>query len=552
MRAGAEQQLSSIADLKTGELVQWRKERLEDASIFFRNTAFSSLVGSFFQRPEDRKAREQVRTWLNKVQEHYQYDRVYLLDARGELRMSAPKALDQVSAGTVRRALEKLRSGHMTFQAFYRSEKSWKIHLALLVPIVEERPANQPLGVLVLRIDPEQYLYPFINRWPTPSQTAETLLIRKEGSDALFLNELRFQKNTALTLRSSLKNEDMTAVQAAMGRRGIVQGIDYRGMPVVADVRPVPGSPWFLVARMDISEVYAQVRERLWIMVGFVVVLLFGAGVGVGFVWRQQRVRFYMERSEAAEELKQKNAELEHKNEDVKTMLQQLWQATKLATVGELAASIAHELNNPLATVSLRVGSLLSQTSAEDPKRHALEVIELVANMLQVSRRNVPQISTVDVREEIEKTFELIYYHLRKRNINIVREFSPDTPLIHADRQQLRQLFLNLFTNAGDAMLRGGTLTIRVNRTETRIGIEISDTGTGISPENLLKVMEPFFTTKLEGKGTGLGLSICRRIIEELKGTIDIQSEVGRGTTVAISLPVKNGSNLEHLEGFHK
>lgn len=261
---------------------------------------------------------------------------------------------------------------------------------------------------------------------------------------------------------------------------------------------------------------------------------------------------------ELEDRVARRTAELLAKDEQVRTMTQQLWQAAKLATMGELAASVAHELNNPLATVSLRVESLLTQVSEDDPKRRAIEVVEqevermgnLVANLLQFSRRSGQQISTLDVREEIEKTLELIHYYLRNHRIAVVQEFAPDLPMIQADRQQMRQLFLNLFTNASDAMAPGGTLTLRVRmgeETSPRVVIEIADTGVGIAPENLSKVMEPFFTTKGEGKGTGLGLAICRRVVQEHRGTLDIKSEVGKGTTVRIMLPVTNGTNAKAL-----
>jgi signal transduction histidine kinase len=176
----------------------------------------------------------------------------------------------------------------------------------------------------------------------------------------------------------------------------------------------------------------------------------------------------------------------------------------------------------------------------------------LIANLLQFSRRGQPQISTVDICEEIEKTLELIHYHLRKQNISIMRQFVSDVPRIHADRQQLRQLFLNLFTNASDAMPEGGTLTIRVTAPSESMQVimEVADTGTGIPPEVLPKVTEPFYTTKPEGEGTGLGLAICRRIVQEHNGTFDLTSEgiPGRGTTARISLPVKNGKNAAELK----
>jgi PAS domain S-box-containing protein len=262
-------------------------------------------------------------------------------------------------------------------------------------------------------------------------------------------------------------------------------------------------------------------------------------------------------RAEAAlrqsnEELVKVVAELQTNNEEVRTMTQQLWQAAKLASVGELAASIAHELNNPLATVSLRVESVLARTPADDGRRRALEIVEqevkrmgeLVANLLQFSRRGEGQASTVDIRQELAKTVELIHHHLRKHLVTVVQEFAPETPTIYADRQKLRQIFLNLLSNAADAMPEGGTLTLRTAPVELENGkpgvvIEFADTGVGIPAHNLDKVVEPFFTTKEEGKGTGLGLAICRRVVHEHRGTMKITSEVGKGTTVRIVLPIK-------------
>lgn len=258
--------------------------------------------------------------------------------------------------------------------------------------------------------------------------------------------------------------------------------------------------------------------------------------------------------------LRQYLDELQKRSDELHTTTQQLWQAAKLASVGELAASIAHELNNPLGTVSLRVESVLAQTEPSDPRRKALEIVEqeiermahLVANLLQFSRDSKDQVSTVHVDDEIRMTLELTLHHLKRRGIDIQQEFEPDLPAIFADRQKLRQVFLNLLTNAGDAMPNGGKLTLRAfsNQTGSRqsqVIIEVIDTGSGIPPEILSRVMDPFFTTKEEGKGTGLGLAICRRIVQEHHGTIQIESSLDKGTTVRLSLPVFNPKNVAQL-----
>ena len=169
---------------------------------------------------------------------------------------------------------------------------------------------------------------------------------------------------------------------------------------------------------------------------------------------------------------------LRNKNDELVAMTQQMWQASKLATMGELAASIAHELNNPLATVTLRIEALLDQLSQDEPKQRSLQIINaelermasLVTNLLQFTRRNHRQISTIDVREEITNSIEFVSYYLRNREIRVVKEFGDSLQPIHADRQQLRQLFLNMVTNASDAMPGGGTLTVRPNERSRRRG----------------------------------------------------------------------------------
>ena len=310
-RAEAAQQLAAIAELKVNGLAQYRKERLGDAAILHNNPAFTQLARRFLAAPADAQAQRQLLAWLGKYQTHFQYDQVFLLDAQGGVRMSASESSVSVAAVISARVAEVLRTGQPVFQDLYRHELSQRIYLALLVPIRDEADGNRPLGVLVLRIDPVTYLYPFISRWPVPSATAETLLIRREGNEAVFLNELRFQTNTALTLRSSLANTNLLAVKAALGQEDIVTGLDYRGVPVLAALRAVPDSPWFLVARRDVAEVYALLRAQLWQVIVLVGLLLFGAGAGVGIVWRQQRVRFYQKEAEAAESLRDANQELQ-------------------------------------------------------------------------------------------------------------------------------------------------------------------------------------------------------------------------------------------------
>jgi PAS domain S-box-containing protein len=301
-RAGVELQLSTIADLKADQLVQYRKERLGDANTFYNNSAFSERVRRFLEQPADADARRQLQAWLGRFQSYYEYARISLFDVQGAERLAVPDQPEPLPGHIAKAVASVLQSRQVMFLGFFRDAPGLPVQLEVLTPIFDESDTNRPLGVLVLRIDPETYLYPLLKQWPVPSKTAETLLVRRDGNDVLFLNELKFATNTALNLRIPLADTNVPAVMAVLGTTGIVQGRDYRNEPVIADLRAVPGTPWFMVAREDVAEVFAPLRERLWQMIVMLGVLIFASGTGVGLVWRQQRIRHYREKLEAQAE----------------------------------------------------------------------------------------------------------------------------------------------------------------------------------------------------------------------------------------------------------
>ncbi len=287
-RTEAVDRLAAVADLKTSDLSRWRKERLGDARLFHKNLLFSKIVRELIERPQDATLREELDDLLNRVRDSYGYSRIALLDADGNECISVPDPKEPFSSASVEMARDVVRSGQVVFEDFRRNEHTNKVYLRLFVPIVDETADGRSIGVLMLRIDPNAYLYPMIQRWPTPTETAETLLLRREGDEAVFLNELKFKKDTALALRISLDHTTVPGVKAALGREGVVEGMDYRGVPVLAALRAVPDSPWFLVARMDAAEVYSPMNRWFRLTVLFVGALLFGAAAILGSVWRQR------------------------------------------------------------------------------------------------------------------------------------------------------------------------------------------------------------------------------------------------------------------------
>jgi PAS domain S-box-containing protein len=304
-RTQIEHQLSAIAELKTNELMQWRAERQGDAQSLFNNSAFCALVKRFLTDPRDTNAHDQLQSWLTALQTAYQYDKLFLLDAKGAARLNVPDIAETMAPHLAEDAAQALHSGRIVFADFHRDVPGGFIHLSLLVPIRDMSASNNPLGVVVLRIDPGVTLYPMIRRWPIPSLTAETLLVRREGDDVLFLNDLRFAPNSALNMRISLRRTETPSAMAVLGQVGIVEGIDYRGVSVLAAIRPIEGSPWYMVARMDAAEAHAPLRERLWETIILAGALILGAGGSVGLLWRQQRVSFYKEQLAAAAALRE-------------------------------------------------------------------------------------------------------------------------------------------------------------------------------------------------------------------------------------------------------
>ncbi len=302
-RSHIEDELAAIADLKVNELRQWRSERLGEASFFYKNEQFSQLTKRLLNNPGDRVIRQQLQTWMKKIVDMPHYRAVYLADTSGSGLITLPAGQENLDPQKSAGLLDALQSKTTTLVDFYNRIDDTPPCLDLVVPILADDGWQTLLGSLVIRIDPANTLYPLITNWPTSSPSAEALIIRRQGENVLYLNELRFQKDSALSLRLPLSRADLPSAMAVSGKTGIVQGRDYREVPVLAALRSIPESPWFLVARIDLAEITEPLRERLYGLTGIICSLLLGTGAVAGFIWRNQRARFYRLHYLAAREL---------------------------------------------------------------------------------------------------------------------------------------------------------------------------------------------------------------------------------------------------------
>jgi two-component system NtrC family sensor kinase len=240
---------------------------------------------------------------------------------------------------------------------------------------------------------------------------------------------------------------------------------------------------------------------------------------------------------------------------DTHVAQQRILQSEKLAAIGQLAAGVMHEINNPLATIGACVAALENRLEDEDPVQAAqalreyLEIIDkevqrcttIVDGLLDFSRPKGKHKAPVSVAAILEDTLFLLKHHQRFKKIKVSREFSDAMPEVEGNHEQLIQVFMALMLNALDAMEEGGYLSVRAYQSRARedeIVVDIEDTGVGIPRGDLSKIFEPFYTTKAPGRGTGLGLSVCYGIVAEHRGRIEVDSQQGRGSVFRVFLPL--------------
>jgi PAS domain S-box-containing protein len=284
-------QLEAIARLKVQQIRAWRDERLGEARFLQQTPAVVRDLAALVARPEDPAARRQLLEWLAPIKSGDRYSSISVLDAQGRLLLSLSSPADFPEEHVPGELLAQvLASPDPVFGDLQRHSAGAAVHLDLLVPV---RPSaasagDGALGIIVLQLDPWQFLFPLIQHWPLPSDSAESFIVRREGDQVVFLSELRHRPGAALTLRHSISESGQPAAMAARGQTGVHTGLDYRGIPVLTVSRPVPSTPWILIAKVDQAEVYAPIQRELWqngLILGLLLLTLGMTGVTL---WRQR------------------------------------------------------------------------------------------------------------------------------------------------------------------------------------------------------------------------------------------------------------------------
>jgi type II secretory pathway pseudopilin PulG len=280
--------LRAIAELKVGEIRHWLNERLGDANTITQNPLLSDELQPMLAAAPSMKRFADVRRWLNALQRHLQYSNILLLDMNGRVVQASLPWDAKVGPEGLALIQRARRSWKAEVSDLHSNPAVRHIHLDLAAPLIAE---DRVIGFVLLRIEPATFLYPMIQSWPTPSTSAETLLVRREGDDVLFLNELRHRRGTAMRLRLPIRRTDLPAARAVQGHSGFVAGRDYRGIPVWAVTQPVPGTSWSIVAKIDREEVMAPMRLRARVVLVAALALILAAAALTLLLWRQAEAR---------------------------------------------------------------------------------------------------------------------------------------------------------------------------------------------------------------------------------------------------------------------
>ena len=294
-----QQELSAISYLKIRQITQWRLERINDGKFLGENILLVREFSEFLKNPTSLTLRKNIIQSLKSLTENFDYKNALLIEKGGNVRLAYPEEdtligdnLKQLLPGIIKHRENVLTDLHKVNRISF-------VHLDLVVPLIDHTMNDTlVLGLLALRVDPRQVLYPLIESWPTPSKSAETLLLRREGDEIVYLNELRHLKNSELILKKPVSSMKLPAALAVQGITGTIDGVDYRNVPVVAAMNKIPATQWYMVAKMDREEILSALTNQMKMIVIMLILVILTSGSILALIIRNQRVIFYREKYE--------------------------------------------------------------------------------------------------------------------------------------------------------------------------------------------------------------------------------------------------------------
>lgn len=534
-------QLQAIGDIKLMEIRRWASVWKTNANIVSSRSSLSQAF-SRYVAGSPRAGMESTAALISEmrlVDKDLHTLGTSLFDSEGNLIITSDPDMEQeIREGNHVSDVEHtlLTNGTALSPLHLRAEERRphrRAHFEVFAPVsILESGAERTIGVLAIAVDPREYLFPLIEKWPAPSKTAETLLLMREGNSVVYLNDLRFRKNTALRLHIPLKYRQRVSALAGKGVEGIVKGIDYRGMPVIASLRAIPEMNWYIEAKVDQEELYAPIRHWALFTIAAVFVLASLGIAAIHLIWTREE--------EAAQRENEVNLRRRAENE--------------ATAKGEFLANMSHEIRTPLNSIlgfaeTLDDDEISARRRKEAGRiilRNSRHLMDIVNDILDLSKIEAGKIEIERVPcnplEAVRDIAEMMKQRASERGLVFEQEFLYPLPVqIVTDKVRLKQILLNLVSNA-IKFTESGFVRMRawVDTVEEKMSFEVQDSGRGISEAEIARIFEPFYQGDLpeeyRSKGSGLGLAISRRLAALLGGGLELTSVEGRGTTCRVTV----------------
>jgi PAS domain S-box-containing protein len=287
--------LATIADLKAAQILSWRRERLMEAKSLHFNSMMSHRIRDHLKNPEETEVIKELDSWMEQLRDAGGYSKVMLFTPDAGLITPVSSDAGPLKShyhNLVRQAAQKQEP---ILTDLHYDPVTDVIDINLVVPLMHrENGLNTCIAVLLIDIDPYRYLYPLIRTWTTPSFSGESILVRRDGDDVLYLSNLRFKPDSALRFRLPLSTPELPTARAALGQEGIFDGTDYRGVQVYAAIRTIPDSPWAIVTKIDRQEILEPVTNRIWYVIGTCILVVLATGLGFSLWWRRKQEAYLL------------------------------------------------------------------------------------------------------------------------------------------------------------------------------------------------------------------------------------------------------------------
>lgn len=547
-----EDELISVSTLKVQEIVHWRNERMRNLRII-QNEVFGNRVKRTLENPDKPEIQNELLNWFIQFSEIYGYDRICLHDMDGIERMYTSKSDIEMPHPLKTYYSKIFDKKEIVFDDFYFDQKQKRIYLPLLVGMLDFKDNMKPLGTIICRIDPEEYLYPILDKWPVPRKTAKMHLVKKDGNEVRFLNQISERHNfrTGFSLADE-KNKHLPAAKAVSGYTGIYESSDYKNDPVLSYIQSVPGTDWKLVVKIDKNEAFKPVKGILLGVSSVVFLLVILLGIGVVYIIRYQRYSYYKEIAKKSKELQKSENEVRKLN---RTLEQKVAERTKDLEMSNkelesFAYSVSHDLRAPLRHILGFAGILRDEYLTDNKEQNsnlqkiidsAGEMAGLIDDLLNYSRTGRREmlrkpVSIDEMVKQLQKRF-INEFNERKIEWNIKK-----LPKVYCDENLLRSVWQNLLENALKFTKNKDKTLIEIGCAEKNNEYEffIKDNGAGFEMSFSDKLFGVFqrLHSRSEFEGTGIGLANVRRIIERHGGKIRGESEgEGKGACFYFTLP---------------